>query len=77
MVIARADASERRPWCAGITLKGVCAGGGETLFRRKKVGGGGRSHEGVAMGDAGDGGDLPPERDAETDSLLGREAEII
>ena len=29
------------------------------------------------MGDAGDGGDLPSERDGETDRLLGREAEII
>ena len=65
------------PSVPGITLRGVCAGSGEMLSRRKKVSGGGRSHEGIAVGDAGDGGDLPPERDAETDGLLGREAEII
>lgn len=47
------------------------------LFGTKKVGGGGGGHEGVAVGDFGDGGDLPAEGDAEADGLLGREAEII
>lgn len=37
----------------------------------------GGGHEGVAVGDVGDGGDFPAEGDAEADGLLGRETKIV